>query len=467
MKALLPPSGGVGDGPGALRFRRPLRRARGPAWHPAVVFIYGFAGLILLGTLLLTLPISSAAGQWTPLLDALFTATSAVSVTGLAVVDTGTYWSGFGQVVIFGLFQVGGVGFMTCSTALLLLGGRRATIRERVLLREALGVSELGSVQTLARNIMLFTLAVEAVGATLLTVRFWSLMEPGQAVWWGVFHAVSAFNNVGLDLFGEYRGVSAYSRDPAVLLTLAGLILLGGISYTVVEDLARHRRFGRLALDTKLVLVTTALLTASGTLTLLFTERSATGAFIGLDGPGRLLNALFHTVSRTAGFSAVDLSRMSEESLAVLMALMFIGGAAGSTAGGIKVQTFSILLFAIISTARGSEEVEAFKRRVPPAQVLRALSVALLFIALLFIIALLLTIVEGFLFHQVLFESVSALGTVGYSTGITPDTSPAGRVILILTMFVGRLGPLTLVLALASRARRSTHRWTEETIKIG
>jgi trk system potassium uptake protein TrkH len=222
--------------------------------------------------------------------------------------------------------------------------------------------------------------------------------------------------------------VSAYSRDPAVLLTLAGLILLGGISYTVVEDLARHRRFGRLALDTKLVLVTTALLTASGTLTLLFTERSATGAFIGLDGPGRLLNALFHTVSRTAGFSAVDLSRMSEESLAVLMALMFIGGAAGSTAGGIKVQTFSILLFAIISTARGSEEVEAFKRRVPPAQVLR---------------------------------------TVGYSTGITPDTSPAGRVILILTMFVGRLGPLTLVLALASRARRSTHRWTEESIKIG
>jgi trk system potassium uptake protein TrkH len=460
-------SGNVVGGPGALHFRLPRRRARGPAWHPAVVFVYGFAALILLGTLLLTLPISSAAGGWTPLLDALFTATSAVCVTGLVVVDTGTYWSGFGHLVILALLQVGGVGFMTSSTALLLLGGRRATIRDRVLLREALGVRELGSVLTLARNIILFTLAAELVGALLLASRFLAEMEPGRAVWWGVFHAVSAFNNAGFDLFGEYRGLAGYVRDPALLLPLAGLILLGGISYTVVEDLARHRRFGRLALDTKLVLVTTALLTAGGTLALLFTERSPTGAFAGLDGPARLLSALFHTISRTAGFSAVDLSRMSEESLAVLMALMFIGGAAGSTAGGIKVQTFSILLFAIISSARGSAEVEAFQRRVPLAQVLRALSVALLFIALLFTIALLLTIVEGFVFHRVVFEAVSALGTVGYSTGITPETSPAGRVILIVTMFVGRLGPLTLVLALAARARRSTHRWTEETIKIG
>ena len=444
-----------------------LSPARAPAAHPAVVFVYGFAALILVGTVALTLPVSSAAGRWTPPLDALFTATSAVCVTGLVVVDTATYWSGFGHAVILVLFQVGGVGFMTSSTLLLLLSGRRATIRERVLLREALGSGELGSVLTLARNIILFTLAAELVGTVVLTVLFLPQMEAGQALWYGLFHAVSAFNNAGFDLFGDFRSLTAFSQAPAVLLTIAPLFVLGGISYTVFEDVVRHRRFARLALDTKVVLVTTSLLVVAGTLLLLFTERSQTGAFAGMALPVRLLNALFLALSRTAGFSSVDLNTMSEDGLFVLMALMFIGGASGSTAGGIKVQTFSILLFAIISTARGAPEVEAFRRRVPLPQVMRALSVALLFLALLFVLALLLNLFEGFAFHRVLFEAVSALGTVGYSTGITPETSPVGRAILIVTMFVGRLGPLTLVLALAARVQRTSYRWTEETIKIG
>jgi trk/ktr system potassium uptake protein len=445
----------------------PPHPSRHRVWPAAVVFVLGFAAVILVGTALLTLPISSASGQWTAALDALFTATSAVCVTGLVVVDTGTYWSGFGQAVILALFQVGGVGFMTSSTALLLLSRRRATLRERLLLREALGIGELGSVLTLARNVIIFTLIIEGIGAIVLTVRFLGEVEAPQALWWGVFHAVSAFNNAGFDLFGQYRGLVDYSRDPIILLPLAILLVIGALSYSVVEDVAKHRHFVALALDTKIVLVVTAGLTAFGTLALLFTERANAGTLGAMEPGTRLLNAFFHTVSRTAGFSAMDMGQMTEDGLFVLMGLMFIGGSAASTAGGIKVQTFGLLFFAIVAAVRGLDEVEAFRRRVPMPQVLRALSIALLSIALVFAVSLLLNLMEAFVFHRVLFEAISALATVGYSTGITLEASPAGRAILIFSMFIGRLGPLTLVLALTARARRTTHRWTEESIKIG
>ncbi len=440
----------------------PVRRT---PLHPAVVFIYGFAAVILAGAALLTLPVSSASGRWTPFLDALFTATSAVCVTGLVVFDTATYWSSFGHAVILVLVQVGGVGFMISATLLILLSGRRASIRERILLREALGGVELGSVMTLARNVVIFTLIAEVLGALVLTVRFLGEVEPARALWWGVFHAVSGFNNAGFDLFGT--SLIGYSHDPVVLLTTAALFVSGALSYTAVADVARHRRFAPLALDTKLVLLTSALLAAMGTLALLFTEWSNPATLGSMDLGPRVLNAFFQAVSRTAGFSSVETGAMTEEGLFVLMGLMFVGGSAGSTAGGIKVQTFSILLFAIISTARGLDEVEAFHRRVPQAQVMRAMSVALLYVALVFAVSFLLNVAENFVFHRVLFEVISALGTVGYSTGITTEASPDGRAILIAAMFVGRLGPLTLVLALAARGRRATYRWTEETIKIG
>jgi trk system potassium uptake protein TrkH len=429
------------------------------------VFIYGFAAVILVGAVLLMLPISSSSGRWTPFLDALFTSTSAVCVTGLVVVDTARYWSGFGHAVILILFQVGGVGFMISATALILLSGRRTTIRERLLLREALGGAELGSVITLARNVIVFTLIAEALGTAILTARFLAEVEPPRALWWGLFHAVSGFNNAGFDLFGD--SLIAYSHDPVVLLTVAMLFVTGALSYTAVEDLARHRRLTRLALDTKLVLLTSGLLAVLGTLALLFTERSNPATLGGMELGPRVLNAFFQATGRTAGFSSVDVGAMTEEGLFAMMGLMFVGGSAGSTAGGVKVQTFSILLFAILSSARGLDEVVAFQRRVSQPQVMRALSVALLYVALVFAVSFLLNVAERFVFHHVLFEVISALGTVGYSTGITPETSPAGHAILIAAMFVGRLGPLTLVVALAARSRRTTFHWTEETIKIG
>jgi trk system potassium uptake protein TrkH len=440
---------------------------RGGVEHPGVVLVGGFALLIGLGTVALTLPVSRADGGWTPVIEALFTATSAVCLTGLVVVDTGTYWSGFGHAVILALFQIGGVGFMTTSTLLLLLAGYRLGLRERVLLRESLGGSDLGSVLPLARRVLLFTLVAEAIGAVLLSARFLAEGDPGRAVWWGVFHASSAFMNAGFDLVGGGRSLTPYSHDPFVLAPIAALMLAGAFSYVSVDDVWRRRRFVRLTLDTKLVLVTTGILTVVGAAALLFTERANAGTLGAMNPAVRGLNALFMATARTGGFATIDVGRLSEDGLIVLMGLMFVGGAAGSTAGGIKVQTFSILLFAIVSAVRGVPDVQAFRRRVPTAQVARALSVALLSVAVVFGLFFALNISEEAPFEWLLFESVSALATVGLSAGVTAELSPAGRLIVIAAMFVGRLGPLTLALALAAREHRATYRWPEENIRIG
>jgi len=445
------------------------RLHRGRSTPPAVVFVYGFAAFILIGALLLMLPICSAGGHWTSFPDSLFTATSAVCVNGLVVVDTGTYWSGVGQVVIVALIQAGGLGFMTSSTLLLLLLRRQATLRDRVLLNEALGEVRPGYAFRLARKIIIFTAAVEIVGFLILTTSFAPRVGMPRALWWGVFHAVSAFNDAGFDLIGKYRSLVPYDHEPAILLTFAGLLMLGGISYTVVEDVIQRRgRFSRLTLDTKLVLVTTAGLIVLGTLGILFTERANPGTLGSFDGGTRLLNAFFQAVSpRTAGFASIDIAKMTEDGLVVMIGLMFIGGAAGSTAGGIKVQTFSVLLFAMISSVRGSTEVVAFGRRIPTPLVLRAIAVSFLSLSLVFLVSLSLTLTEHLPYVQLLFETVSAFSTTGLSAGLTPHLSLAAHLILIFTMFAGRLGPLTLALALASRERRPSYRLPEEGVKIG
>ncbi len=441
---------------------------------PAGVFVLGFAAFILAGTLLLILPISSATGQWSSPLDALFTATSAVCVTGLIVQDTGTYWSLFGQVVIIALIQLGGLGFMTSSTLLLLLIGRRAGLRHRMIQREAIGGEGLGSTLTLTRQIALFTLGAEALGAVILTASFWDDVGPQRAVWWGIFHAISAFNNAGFDLIGGFRSLVPFNQEPVILLTVAVLIILGSISFAVVADLYenRHaiwkRRSPRLALDTRLVLLTTAGLLVFGTLALLFTEWTNPATFGTMNFEQRLLNAFFHSVSaRTAGYNAVDIGSLREDSLLILVALMFIGGAATSTAGGIKVQTFSLLFFAIVSSIRGSLDVQSFQRRVPTTDLLRAISVALLAIFLIFVATISLSQTEPFKVLPILFETVSAMGTVGWTTGITTDLSTGGRWIVIVAMFVGRLGPLTLFLALAAQERPPRYQWPEERVKLG
>jgi trk system potassium uptake protein len=449
----------------------PPTRIRRPPPPPGLVLLAGFAVLILIGTLILMLPISSAAGQWTDPLSALFTATSAACVTGLVVLDTATYWSPFGHVVILALIQVGGFGFMTGSTLLLfLLVGRRTGLRDRVLVQASTGVPELGSVTTLVKRVAIFTLLVEAAGALALTFAF--LLRDHDAIeagWWGIFHSISGFNNAGFDLMGDFRSLTEFTGDPFVLGPLAVLIILGGLGFAIVGDAIGKRHWQRFALETKIVLLTTLALVVGGTIGIGVFDWNNPETLGALPAEQRPLNALFESVTlRTAGFSAIDTGGLTEASLFLVMALMFIGGASGSPAGGIKINTFSILLVAIVSTARGRPSAEAFGRRIPHILIYRALSVALLSIAVVFVTALGIEVFSrDFSFVQVLFEAVSAFGTVGASTGITPDLDEPSRLVVIIAMFIGRLGPLTLVLTLAARARPTNYRPAVETMRIG
>ncbi|MDP8911570.1 MAG: Trk family potassium uptake protein [Actinomycetota bacterium] len=428
--------------------------------------------MILLGTVLLSLPIASRAGTWTPPVDALFTATSAVCVTGLVVVDTATHWTPFGQVVILLLIQAGGFGFMTSSTLLLLLLVRgRTRLRDRILVQESLGAPGLGAGMSLVRRVGVFTLLAEALGAAVLTLRFLAGGEAGtagNAIWWGVFHSISAFNNAGFDLTGEFRSLIGFEGDPLLLGVVGGLIVLGGLGYSIVADVAAKRRWRRLALETKVVLVTTLALLVGGAVLIGALEWTNPRTLGSMPEPQRVLNAAFEsTVLRTAGFSALDTGALLQPTLFLAMALMFIGGASGSTAGGIKVNTFSVLLVAIVATVRGRPSAEAFGRRVQHEVIYRALSVALLAIAFVFATGLALTLTTDAAFIRVLFEAVSAFATVGLSTNLTPQLDDPARLILTAAMFAGRLGPLTLALALARQSRPVAYRPAVESMRIG
>jgi trk system potassium uptake protein TrkH len=449
---------------------RPIRPRREPL-PPALVLILGFAAMIAIGTLLLMLPVASQSRSWTSPIDALFTATSAVCVTGLVVVDTATHWSAFGQVVILLLIQAGGFGFMVSSTLLLLLLVRRRTaLRDRVLVQQSLGAPQLGNVNKLVRRVATFTIMFEAIGAVVLAGRFLAGPEaegPMDAIWWGVFHSISAFNNAGFDLFGGFRSVTPFVHDSLVLGSLSALFVTGALGYAIVADLGEKRRWARLALETKVVTLTTFALVVLGAILIAGMEWTNPQTLGPLSEPERAVNALFHSATRTAGFSAVHTGAFLEPTLFAVMALMFIGGASGSTGGGIKVNTFSVLLIAILSTARGRPSAEAFGRRVEHEVVYRALSVALLSIAFVFVIGLALSLTADAPFVDVIFEAVSAFGTVGLSTGITPELGPLPRLILVLAMFAGRLGPLTLVLALAAQRHAVSFRPAVESMRIG
>lgn len=473
-----PPPGGPGRRPWERVIRLPVTRPervavepyqspRPPARAP-VLLALGFLAAIALGSLLLALPISNREGVITPAVTALFTATSAVCVTGLVVVDTRDYWSPFGQAVILLLIQVGGLGFMTSSTLLLLLIGRRVSLRERILMRETQEITPLGSVLGLTRQIALMTVAFEAFGALVLTLRFALEFPPDQALWMGVFHSVSAFNNAGFDIIGGFRSLTVYSGDPVVLLTVALLVILGSTSFTALADLSRRRGFHPLLLDSKLILTTTSVLLAVATLGLLAMEYDNPNTLGPMGLPTKLLNAFFTAVTpRTAGFASVEVTGMTQAAILLVAGLMFIGGASGSTAGGIKVNTFAVLLAAIMSSLRGRTVAVAFGRELPQDHVYRALTIALLALALIFGVGILLAITEPFTLPQLMFEATSAFGTVGLSMGVTPGLSLTGELLIAATMYVGRLGPLTVALALAQFEKPIRYRYPTDRAKIG
>jgi trk system potassium uptake protein TrkH len=448
-------------------FVAPLEKPKTPKaslW----TLVYGFAGMISIGTLLLMLPFASNSAQSTTFVNALFTATSAVCVTGLAVVDTLDHWTLFGQLVILLLIQFGGFGYMSLTTLLLIALGRRIGLRERLLIGESLGIARLGGIVKLVRNMAIFTLATEIIGAVVLYFRFSTEYSTSTAIWKSIFQAVSAFNNAGFDVFGGFRSLTSYHSDYVVLLTTATLVILGGISFLVVEDVLRSRQQNRLAIDTKMVLSVTTLLLATGMIVILATEYANPATLGSMPISDKVVNAFFQSVtSRTSGFSAITTGNMTDYALFITMILMFIGGASGSTAGGIKVNTFGLIIATIWCSIKGREYPAAFGREFMQQQIFRALAVLVLSMMVVGAVVFILTITEKTSFLKLLFETISAFGTVGLSTGITPDLSIAGRLMIIVTMFTGRLGTLTLTLALVQAQRISTYRYPQETTRIG
>ena len=456
---------------GSSRLWRGLGRAVGSQLRrPGVVVALGFVGMILLVTVLLMLPAAHEAGVTTSFREALFTATSAVCVTGLVVVDTPTYWSTFGEVVIVSGIQLGGFGFMTSASLLGLLVARRLGLRTRVLAAAETRSLGLGDVRRVIRGVALVSLSVEAIVAVLLALRFWVGYgdSPGRAVYHGVFHAISSFNNAGFALYTD--NLIGFATDPAICLPIAAAVIIGGIGFPVIFELRRELRTPRRwSVHTKTTLVTTALLLVGGTGLVTAFEWRNPGTLGPLGMAEKLLVGFFQggVQPRTAGFNSIDYARAQETSLLVTDGLMFIGGGSAGTAGGIKVTTFMLLLFAIIAEVRGDPTVDAFGRQVPNAVLRQALSVALLGVALVGAGTLGLLAVSGLDLDRVLFEAVSAFATVGLSTGITATLPPAGQYILIGLMFIGRIGPITMASALALRERRKLFRLPEERAIVG
>ena len=432
-----------------------------------LVLAYGFGAIIAIGTLLLALPVSNNVSGFTPFMTSFFTATSAVTVTGLTVENSATFWSPFGKAVILVLLQVGGLGFITLSTLIFIFLGRRISMRDRLAVQEAAGAVTVGGVVRLVKQVGIVVLLVEVVGFVALAIRFSFDFPVPTAFWHGLFHSISAFNNAGFVVLPD-AGLRAYREDPSMVLITTVLFFLGAISIAVMLDIARRRSFARLSLDSKLVVSAMAGLWLLGMLLFLVSEYSNPETMGPMGVPGKIMHAFFESASaRTAGFTTGTPGQFTQSTLFFILALMFVGGAAGSTAGGIKVNTFAVIVASVVATVRGRPRVEAFRREIPDYQVLRALTIGAVGAAVVFLVAFLLTEIEEARFIDVLFETVSAFGANGYSTGLPGQLSAAGQAILSVTMFLGRIGPLTLVLALAQRLEAGRYRYAQERVRIG
>jgi trk system potassium uptake protein len=449
-------------------------RAGRPRWrprfrHPAQVIGTAFAVAVAVGTGLLMLPIAREGPGSAPLLTALFTATSAVCVTGLIVVDTPVYWSGFGQVVILAMIQVGGFGIMTLASLVGLLISRRLGLRTRLIAAAETKHIGLGDVSRVIVGVIKVSLLFEAVTAVLLTARFALGYDVGlvRAVELGVFHSVSAFNNAGFALFSD--NLIGFATDPWICLPIAAAVILGGIGFPVLFELRqRLLRPRQWSLHTKLTIGMTVVLLVSSTVFLTLAEWGNPRTLGQLEPSEGLLSGFFNaTMLRTAGFNSLDPGQLYSGTLLGSDVLMFIGGGSAGTAGGIKVTTFVLLLFVIWAEVRGEPEVRVLDRRIEPRVWRQALSVALFSVAAVVISTFVLVQLTGLSFDAVLYESVSAFATVGLSTGITASLPPAGQLVLIALMFIGRLGPISLVSALALRERHRLYHMPEGRPLIG
>lgn len=452
-------------------FRRdPTQSIRRRPASPARLIAGSFAAAILVGTVLLALPAAHAPGVEVSWLDALFTATSAVCVTGLIVLDTGTDFSMFGQVVILVLIQLGGLGILSAGTLVALAAGRRIGYRERQQLQSQLNTLQVGGVVRLLRAIAILVVTVEVVGALLLWAPLAAREGLGRGAYLAVFHAISAFNNAGFSPFRD--SLMGYVTDPVVNLIVMTLIVVGGVGFVVITDViarVRRGRTARMSLHARIVLAATAALLVGATVVVAALEWNNPATLGALSPVERPLAALFQAVTpRTAGFNTLDTAALLPGTMLFVMLLMFVGGSPGSTAGGIKTVGFVLLLGSAWSQIRGRNELVLFGRRIASSTAVRAGAIALSAMLLLGAATTVLLVTEPDASFQALaFEAVSAFGTVGLSTGVTPTLSEAGRVVVILLMYLGRLGPMTLGLALMGEPHERKLTYPEEEVVIG
>jgi len=444
-----------------------LKKRKLTSWQFLVI---GYLLIIFAGALLLTTPFAARNGQWTPLLDTLFTATSATCVTGLVVVDTFTHWSLFGQLVILLLIQVGGIGFMTVLTLALMLLRKNVGLYQRQVIMQASGSFHLSDSIPLIRQILLGTLVIEGTGALLLSLRFCREFGFWEGLYYSVFHSISAFCNAGFDLMGRFSPFSSlthYASDPLVCLTILWLILMGGLGFLVWMDLLKFRfRFKKFSLHSRIALIASLFLIAVPTLLFYLYERDHLLA--GLSTPQALLRAFFAAVTpRTAGFNTIDMNTMTSGSSMLTTVLMFIGGNSGSTAGGIKITTFVVLLLSPIAGAHRSNVLVIGGRQLDPSIAREAMATVSAYLILGITGCLILSAVEPFTPIQIILEVVSAEATVGLSTGITSSLSPLSRITLIVLMFAGRVGVMTLAIAFGERKKTPPLRRPIDRILIG
>lgn len=424
--------------------------------------------LVFLGTLFLVLPFSHVGEGFAPLVDALFTATSAATVTGLVTQETSSYWTIYGQLVILVLMFAGGLGVMTIVGSMFVIAGQRVPLTQRLVMRETIGTASFTDITRVIMRIVLWAVAIQAIGFVVLFARFAFVYSPGDAVWHALFQAVSGFNAAGFVSVPDSENLSAFRTDKWVVGTIAVLVVLGSLSYMVISDVLRRRRFSTLALNTKLVVVfTVGLLLAGGVV--FFALESGPESTIGeLSLLDRVVTSAFHSVSRTSGFSTIDFDQTTDQTNVFYAALMFIGGASASVAGGIKVTTFALIVISTLATLRGRTNISAFNRTIPRVQVQWAYVIAIVSLFGVALVALTLTFTESeYPFVDLLFEAVSAFGTVGLSTGLTGDLSTPSQLLLVVAMFVGRVAPpMVIVVALSRQDEEDRVRYAKEGVTI-
>lgn len=431
------------------------------------ILALGFLIAIFIGAILLSLPISSSSGESTNFLDSLFTSTSAVCVTGLVTLDTSSHWSTFGQTVIMTLIEIGGLGFMSFAVLISLILGKKITLRERLVMQEAMNTYSIQGLVKMVRYVLIFTVSVQFFGALLLSTQFIPEYGIGKGIFYSIFHSISSFCNAGFDLFGT--SLMGYSSNAVVILVISALIIIGGLGFTVLLEIYEFKGIKKLSLHSKLVIITSLILIVGGTVLMFLFELNNKATFGNMNMQDKLLNSFFASVSpRTAGFNSVVTTDMTMASKFLTIILMIIGGSPGSTAGGLKTVTCGILFLTVLSVIRGREDTEVFGRRFTKEVVYKAFTIVFIALALVIGVTMVLSYTEvGASFIDLLYEATSALGTVGLTLGLTPKLSSIGKVLIMIMMYLGRVGPLTVMLALTRKKKKSGYKYPEGKILIG